>query len=280
MLSSVFQPHHINATSEDLEGNNGIGRYILLPGSDNRARQIAEHFDKVTIKPHPRQHNLYLGTIKAGNKKIDVASVASGMGCPSMEIILHELFNLGAKRFLRVGTSATLQPSLVPIGHLVNVQASVRDDGTSKHYAPIEVPAIASLEYVTSILVAAEHLDLAEKVHTGIAHCKSSLYARELAAGPLAEEHKAYLNLLIQSGVLATEMETATLFIQSQIYNYQLMHMGDTPQCRVLAGAILTILGTIDHFDPNVNLSASTTNDAIELSLETVKVLATQELVS
>lgn len=277
MLTQIFTPHHINATAEDLEGNNGIGRYIFLPGSDGRAQEIANHFSNLTVKHHHREHNLYLGTLKSDGKKIDVAAIASGMGCSSMEIILHELFNLGAKRFLRVGTAGTLQPNFVPVGSLVNVQASVRDDGTTRHYAPIELPAIASLELVTAILVAAEKMKLGEELHTGIVHCKSSLYARQLAAGPRAPENQQYLSLLAQSGVLATEMETAALFIQTQLYNYQLMQAGDTPKNRVLAGAVLAIIGTIDYLT-NSPLATSAIQDSIALALETVKILATQEM--
>lgn len=277
MYQTIFKPHHINATSEDLDGNNGIGRYIILPGSEGRAKDIAEHFEDVTVKTHHREHNFYLGTLKSNGKKIDVAAIATGMGCPSTEIIIHELFNLGGKRFMRVGTAGTLQPAIIRTGDIVNVQASVRDEDTTRHYAPLEFPAIASIEYVTSILVAAENLNLAEKVHTGIVHCKSSLYARELAAGPLAPENQRYLNLLTQSGVLATEMETAAIFIQSQLYNYQLMQSGLGPEHRVFAGGILAIIGTTDYITDSPEASA-TVKQAIALSLESVKVLAMQEL--
>lgn len=278
MFQTTFVPHHINARPEDLDGNEGIGRYILLPGSGGRAQQIAEHFENVNVRHHQREHHLHLGTLTGvDGKKIDVATIATGMGCPSTEIIIHELYNLGAKRFLRVGTAGTLQPSLLQTGSILNVQASVRDDGTTKHYAPIEIPALASLEFVTSILVAAEKLGMAEELQTGIVHCKSSLYARELAAGPRAPENQAYLNLLAQSGVLATEMETAVIFIQSQLYNYQLMQQGQGPQFHVLAGAILAIIGTTDHLDESPRAS-SAIHDSIELALETVKILASQEL--
>jgi uridine phosphorylase len=277
MSDNFFKPHHINATEEDLAGNNGIGRYVFLPGSDGRAKEIASHFSKVTVKQHPRGHNLYLGTLTVGKKKLDVAAIASGMGCPSMEIIAHELYYLGAKRFLRVGTTGTLQPGLVRVGELVNVQASVRDEDTSRNYAPLELPAMSSLEFASSVMLAAEHLGLANQLHTGIVHCKSSLYARELAAGPRAPENQNYLNLLAQSGVLATEMETSTLFIQAQLYNYQLMQQGEGPAFHVLAGAILAVIGTIDHFDSS-ELAENAIQHSISLALETVKILAAQEL--
>jgi len=276
-MKSFFKPYHINATPEDFAGNNGIGRYVFLPGSDGRAKEIASHFSKKKVKTHDRGHNLYLGTLDFDGNKIDVAAISSGMGCPSTEIIVHELYNLGVKRFLRVGTAGTLQPHLVRVGELINVHGAVRDEDTTRHYAPVEVPAIASLEFVSAILFAAENLGLSEQLHTGTVHCKSSLYARELAAGPLAPENQAYLNLLLQSGVLATEMESATLLIQSQLYNYQLMQQGPAPQFRVLAGAILSLIATTDHFEnsPEVDLAVK---NSIALAIEAVKTLAVQEI--
>lgn len=274
MLNHNFIPHHINADPADFEGNNEIGRYILLPGSDGRAKEISEQFENVTLKSHPRAHNLYLGTLTHQGEKIDVATISSGMGCPSMEIILHELIHLGAKRFLRIGTAGSMQ-KFVKIGDLVNVQASVRDENTTTNYAPIEVPAIASLEFNSAILLAAEKLGFTQRVHTGIAHCKSSLYAREFGAGPRTKENKEYLNLLSDYGVLASEMETATLFIQSQLYNHQVMQHNKHPH-RILCGAILGIIATTDHFDLSDKVG-ETINDSITLALETIKTLAIQE---
>ena len=273
MSKNTFVPHHLNATQDDFRGNEGIGRYILLPGSDGRAKEIATHFKHTEIRLHPRGHNVYLGTLESDGHVIDVAAVSSGMGCPSTEIIVHELYNLGVKRFLRIGTAGTLQPNLVRIGDIVNVQASVRDEDTSRQYAPIEVPAIASLEYISSCLLAAEKLKLSD-CHTGLVHCKSSLYARELSAGPRAAENHAYLALLAESGVLATEMETATLFIQSQLYNYQLMQQGEGHPFHVRAGAILAVIGAFEQ-SREVDLAIE---NSIKLALETVKILAAQEL--
>ncbi len=277
MYKTIFKPHHINATYEDFVGNQGIGRYIFMPGSDGRAKEIASWFDNMETKAHPRGHNVYIGTLESDGKTIDVGAVSSGMGCPSAEIIVHELYNLGVKRFLRIGTAGTLQPGLIKVGDIVNVQASVRDEDTSRHYAPVEVPAVASLEYVSSILLAAERLKLSHYIHTGSVHCKSSLYARELASGPRASENNVYLNLLAESGILASEMETATLFIQSQLYNYQLMQHGEGHAYRVRAGAILGIIGTTDHFEESKEVELVIKN-SIKLAIETTKILAAQEL--
>jgi len=275
-MKNAMHSSHINATPKDLAGNNGIGRYILLPGSDGRAKEIANHFDKLQVKTHERGIHLYLGTLDAEGESIDVAAIASGMGCPSMEIYLHELFNLGAKRFLRLGTAGSLQP-WVKTGDLINVQASVRDENTSERYLPLEFPAVASLEVTSSILLAAEQLNIFDKLHTGVVHCKSSLYAREFGAGPLKDENQQYRDLLHQAGVLASEMETATLFIQSQIYNHQLQLKNEASSSRVLAGALLGVVSSAEvGFD--AAQAPAVVQEIIELGLEAVKILALQEL--
>lgn len=277
-MTRIFQAEHMNATQEDFLGNNGIGRYILLPGSDHRAKHIAEYFENPKVKEHPRGHNLYLGTIKHGNKDIDVAAISTGMGCPSAEIIVHELFHLGAKRFLRVGTAGSLQSDLVDIGDLVNAQASVRDENTTSHYAPAEFPALASLQFTSAIITAAKNLAIDKQLHTGIVHCKSTLYASEFGAGPRAAENQAYLELLGKYGVLATEMETATIFVQSQIYNQQIRMDGPAPQFRVLSGAVLAIVASPKDFFTHSPKADKAVEKAVELGIESIKTLADQEM--
>ena len=95
----AFTPEHMTASEEDFEGNNGIGRYVLLPGSDGRAEKIAQNFSDVTVTRHSRRHNVYKGTLEHLGKSIDVAAVSSGMGTPSLDIIVNELGQLGVKRF-------------------------------------------------------------------------------------------------------------------------------------------------------------------------------------
>lgn len=278
MKKSDFSPHHINANPMDFLGNSGIGRYIFLPGSNGRAKQIAGFFDNVTVKEHPRGHHLYLGTLQAGAHTIDVASISSGMGCPSMEIILHELYQLGAKRFLRIGTAGSLQSKHIAKGDIINVSGSVRDESTTKDYAPIEFPAMASLDMVNVINATAAAMNIAKNTHTGIVHCKASLYAREFGAGPNAEANNAYLDYLVRCGVLASEMETAALFVQSQLYNHECNQAGLDVVNRVLCGAILNILCIPPHEFMDAESAKPYEERAITLAIESIKRLAQNEL--
>lgn len=279
MMGNNFTAYHINATHADLMGNEGIGRYVFLPGSDGRAKEIAAHFDHLKIKQHSRGHHLYLGQLHHKGRNLDVAAISSGMGCPSLEIIVHELFQLGAKRFLRVGTAGSLQHESLKIGDLVNAQAAVRDEQTTSDYVPAHFPAIASYEFLHAINQAAKYkLRRHNRLMTGVVHCKSSFYGREFGCGPLGESNLAYMNLLMRAGVLATEMETSALFILAQIYNHQLfkqMPMHTTH--RVLAGAILGICAMPpEHFASQEEIG-KTVEVLIEVALASIKVLADNE---
>jgi uridine phosphorylase len=237
-----FQPIHINATEEDFHGNKKAGRYIFFPGSNGRAKEIAEHFSDLKVKEHSRGHNLYLGTIKKGGRKIDVASISSGMGTPSLDIICNELLKLGAKRILRVGTSGSLQPDRMKVGDFVVATASVRDEGASRCYAPLEYPAVASLDMVYASKLAAKHLKMESKVHTGIIHSKDSLYAREFGEGPLAKTNKAYMEVLEGAGVLASEMEASMLFTLVNLADNKLRKKGKGSAFRAMAGTICSLV--------------------------------------
>jgi len=183
-----FEPIHINATEEDFKGNKKAGRYIFFPGSTGRAKHIAERFSNLKVKEHPRGRNLYLGTIEKDGQKIDVGSVSSGMGTPSLDIICSELLKLGAKRLLRVGSSGALQSDRMKIGDFVVATGSVRDEGASRCYTPLEYPAIAPLDMVYASQLAAKRLKFESKVHTGIIHSKDSPLCQGVQRRPSWEE--------------------------------------------------------------------------------------------
>ena len=267
MNTSDFKAHHMSISAEDVAGNNGIGRYILLPGSDGRAASIAEHFSDRFVKEHSRRHNFYAGTLDLDGGSVDIAVVATGMGCPSVDIIVNELVRLGARRLLRVGTAGSLQPGRIPIGSIVVASAAVRDEGTTRHYMPTEVPAIAAPEMVAAANRACE-VRGAKHRFTGIVHTKDSLYARELEAGPRAAENERFMAQLRSSGVLASEMETAMLFTLAQIYTQEFRAAGETVD--VEAGTVLGIIGDETAFG-NDDQVATTTNLAVQVGLETVR---------
>lgn len=276
MNKQTFTPHHVNITEEDLVGNNGIGRYILLPGSDGRAKKFAEmYFDNVEIKDSPRGHNLYKGTITNNGHKIDMASISTGMGCPSTDIILTELFRLGGRRFLRVGTSGSLQPDRIKVGHLAIPTGVVRDEGTSKSYVPAEFPAIPSFEITLACKKVADSKDYKKEINFGIVHCKDSLFAREFGAGPMRNRNEDYMQILKGAGAIASEMESSQLFILSSLFNHELIKLGSSE--KVLGGTVLSIIGDDDPFTSK-ELADIAIQRGMDFSIDVIKELASSEL--
>ena len=268
---ATYHPQHMNADPADLTGNDDIGRYVFLTGSDQRAQQISTHFKDLTVKKHPRHHDLYLGKLNTEHGDIDVAAMSSGMGGPSTDIIVNELFFLGVKRILRIGTAGSLQPQYIRVGDIIIVTGAIRDDKASWDYIYKEYPAIASLEYVIAAHRAETHLHLTNHLYTGLVHTKSSLYAREMSLS-LLPENDEYIKVLHQAGVLATEMECDQIFILNELLNARL-HLADPHAPSAYAGALLTIVGDDTPFSDKDTVIADAVAAAIELGLETTRQL-------
>ncbi len=270
-----FHPEHVNACMEDFEGNNGIGRYIFLPGSDGRAKEIAEGFSNVIVKEHSRRHNLYKGVMAYGGKKIDAAVISTGMGAPSLDIIATELISLGAKRFLRVGTCGPLQ-DYMKMGDFVIATSAVRDDGTTQCYMPLEIPALASFDTILAAERAAARLRYTDRTYYGVVHSKSSLYGREFShESPLRKANADYMRILKESGVIASEMETAILFVLASLKNAVLKPSKGVAS--VKAGAVCVAVTEGDKF-VDKKRGAIITADLLNFSLAIIGEMALKEL--
>lgn len=195
-----YVPHHITARAEDMAGNGKAGRYWLVPGSMERAADLAQNFDDVVVRESGRGHHVHIGRLARpvdatgrAQQPVDVGVVSTGMGCPTVDIILTELIRLGAKRLIRIGSAGSLQPHRgVGVGTLVVATGGVRDEGTSRNYAPMEFPSVASPLIVEALQSAAVELGpaVSEKTFTGLIHSKDSLMAREFHEGGMGLEHK------------------------------------------------------------------------------------------
>ncbi len=190
-------------------GEGDVGRYVLLPGDPGRCEKIAAYFDDAEFVAQNREFTTYTGTLLG--EKVSVCS--TGIGGPSSAIAIEELFALGADTFIRVGTCGGIDLK-VHAGDLVIATGAVRQDGTSREYAPIEYPAVASFEVTQALVWAAEEAGC--RFHTGVVQSKDSFYGqhspeRMPIARKLQDNWEAYRRL----GVLCSEMESATQFVVS-----------------------------------------------------------------
>ena len=95
-------------------------------------------------------------------------------------------------------------------------------EGTSKEYAPVEFPAVSDF-HITNVLVeAAENLKF--PYHVGVVECKDSFYGQHAPqTKPVGYELLNKWNAWVQCGCLASEMESAALFV---VASYRKVRIG------------------------------------------------------
>lgn len=184
-----------------------VGKYVILPGDPKRCAKIAEHFDNAVLVADHREFVTYTGYIDG--EKVSVTS--TGIGGPSAAIALEELSNIGADTFIRVGTSGGMDINVMG-GDLVIASGAIRMEGTGREYAPMEFPAVANYDVMNALVKASK--DLGKKYHVGIVQCKDSYYGQhEPETKPIGYELINKWDAWLKLGALASEMESATLFI-------------------------------------------------------------------
>jgi uridine phosphorylase len=188
-----------------------IGRYVILPGDPGRVEQIAAYLNQPVKIAQNREFVTCTGTLLG--EKVSVCS--TGIGGPSAAIAMEELVKCGADTFIRVGTCGGISEK-PEAGDLILASAAVRQEGTSLHYMPVEFPAVADTDVLFSLRKAAGQLN--KKIHTGIVQSKDSFYGQhEPDRMPVSEELLGKWKAWKQAGVLASEMETAALFVTASV---------------------------------------------------------------
>ena len=184
-----------------------VGRYVILPGDPGRCEAIAALFEGAAHVVQNREFNIYTGTLLG--EKVSVCS--TGIGGPSAAIAMEELHNIGADTFLRVGTCGGIKLD-VRSGDVVVATGAVRYEHTSTEYAPIEYPAVADFDLTLALRDAA--LSLGCRTHLGVVQCKDSFYGQHSPEkSPVFYELQQKWESWKRLGVLASEMESSTLFV-------------------------------------------------------------------
>ena len=142
-------------------GKNEIGKYVILPGDPKRSAKIAAYLDDAKLVADNREFVTYAGYLEG--EKVSVTS--TGIGGPSAAIALEELVHCGADTFIRVGTCGAMQLDIMG-GDIVVATGAVRMEGTSKEYAPIEYPAVASYPVIQALTKACDTTGV--RYHTGV----------------------------------------------------------------------------------------------------------------
>lgn len=243
------EQYHIGLKPED------IGEYVILPGDPKRCAKIAQYFDNPKLVGDRREFVTYTGYLNG----VKVSVTSTGIGGPSASIAMEELVKIGAKNFIRVGTCGGMDIN-VKGGDIVIATGAIRMEGTSKEYAPIEFPAVANLDITNALVQAAKNLEY--NFHTGVVQCKDSFYGQhnpELM--PVSYELQNKWNAWLKMGCLASEMESAALFIVASFL-------------RVKVGSVfLTVANQEREKQGLENPVEHDTDKAIKTAIEALKIL-------
>ena len=128
---------------------------------------------------------------------------------------MEELHQLGADTFIRTGTCGGIDLN-VKSGDIVVATGAIRYEHTSLEYAPIEFPAVADFDITLALRQASEELGYC--THTGVVQCKDNFYGQHSPDSmPVADELNSKWKAWIACGALASEMESAALFIVGSV---------------------------------------------------------------
>jgi uridine phosphorylase len=241
-----------------------VGEYVLLPGDPGRVPAIAKHLDDARHVASSREFTTYTGTLDG----TPVTVTSTGIGGPSTAIAIEELAQLGARTFIRIGTCGAVHPD-AHVGDLIIATGAVRDEGTTRQYAPLEHPAVASANVVQALRSAAS--TRGSRHHVGVVHTTDSFYAQhEPERMPIATDLTSRHATLRGLGVLCSEMETATVFVVG----------GAVLGRRV--GSVLAVAGNRtggEHLDSPDMIARRdhAVQDAISVAVDAVRLLAAED---
>jgi DeoD family purine-nucleoside phosphorylase len=173
---------------------------VLLPGDPNRATRIAERFDggaagSRRVNEHRAMYG-YTGT----HKGAPVSVQTTGMGTPSLSIVVEELLRLGARRLIRVGTCGGIGRG-IRTTDLVIASAATPFDGATATYLHGE-PYAPTADF--SLIRALDDAATARAVR----HHVGQVATVDVFYNPDSD----YVTKWRSRGVLAFEMETSALY--------------------------------------------------------------------
>lgn len=181
-----------------------VSSVALLPGDPFRVPFVAEFLTGVKDVAHNREHRTMTGWYKGRL----ITATSTGMGCPSTAIAVEELARVGVTSFIRVGSSAGLQPGISP-GDLLVSEGSFRNDGTTSAYVPVGFPAVP--DTALTLALSRHSARIAEasgtRSYAGLSVSDDAFYA----------ETPEWIDQLNRMGLLNVEMEASALFVVARL---------------------------------------------------------------
>ena len=173
---------------------------VLLPGDPNRATMVAGMFDgglenTRLVNTHRAMHG-YTGTY-AG---VPVSVQTTGMGTPSLSIVVEELLRLGARRLIRIGTCGGIGRGIRTTDIVIASSATPVDGATRTYLHGDPFAPTADFGLVRALVDAA--------AAKGATYHVGQVATIDVFYNPDPD----YVTKWRSRGVLAFEMETSALY--------------------------------------------------------------------
>ena len=250
-MSDVF---HLNLVKADLQG----AELAIVPGDPERVKKIAQLMDRAEHLCSQREYTIWRAYI--GDNAVIICS--TGIGGPSTSIAVEELAQLGIRTFLRVGTTGAIQED-IDVGSVIVTTGSVRLDGASQHFAPLEFPAVADFDCANAMVSAARERGVA--CRTGVTASSDTFYPGQerydTLRGYVIRKYQGSMKEWQSLGVLNYEMESATLLTMCAA-------LGLRAGC--VAGVIVN---RTQQEIPDAELMAKTESHAVNIVVDAARIL-------
>lgn len=212
--------YHIGFSRRDLGPDAPVA--ALICGDPDRTRRIASGFPGIRSGRILSEKRGLVSCLCSTNTGMPLVCATSGMGAPSASIVVNELFDVGVRVMVRVGTTGSIQDHIRAGGVIVS-RAALCMHGASLDIAPAEYPAAADPFLTVGLVNAARELGVVW--HVGITASVDTFYEGQERTRTSANKHllrrlqgitEEYRHL----NILNYEMECGTLFKMAGVYGF------------------------------------------------------------
>ncbi|BBD71835.1 5'-methylthioadenosine phosphorylase [Sulfodiicoccus acidiphilus] len=187
-----MNPVHILARRED------VAPVALIAGDPGRVKKVATLLSEARIVNENRGFLTFTGYYNGS--RVTVAT--HGIGGPSLAIVVEELYMLGVKTFVRLGTAGSLVEHLKVGDVIVATGASYLHGGTIGQYVGNSASISTSPEPILTSKIMKKLSDRGVQFAQGSVFSSDAFYA----------EDSSFVSRWASLGNIGVEMECATLF--------------------------------------------------------------------
>ena len=212
--------YHIGFSRRDLGTQPPVA--ALLCGDPDRTRRIASGSPGIRSGRMLSEKRGLVSCLCSTNTGMPLLCATSGMGAPSASIVINELFDVGIRIIVRVGTTGSIQEHIRAGGIIVS-RAALCMHGASLDIAPAEYPAAADPFLAVALVNAAKELGIVW--HMGITASVDTFYegqerTRTSANKSLLRRLQGITEEYRHLNILNYEMECGTLFKMAGVYGF------------------------------------------------------------